>query len=137
MKQEVSGKLFTQIKQLYENVEIYSGQYAELNSKEHGIIRAVDRIENPRVSDVARELGISMSTASWCIDKLDKKGFLKRHRSEDDRRAVFLTLTRKGQTIVTQFDGIFEKLAAAARENFSKAELENLADLLERLSIKR
>ena len=122
---------------MYEQLEIYHGQYSELNTRENGIIRAVERLERPRVSDIANELNVSMSTASWCIDRLEKNNFLKRRRSEKDRRVVFLSLTNKGRRIVKQFNGMFETIAQAAEEKLTEQEIESLLTMLKRIYITR
>jgi len=137
MRNGTREKIVGKLKDIFERVEIYQGNYAELDTKENGIVRAIARLDTPRVSDVARELGISMSTASWCIDRLEQKKYLVRRRGEDDRRAVFLSLTRKGKAVVSQFDGLFEKFFRAASANLSEAELESLADMLGRIVIPR
>jgi DNA-binding MarR family transcriptional regulator len=137
MKSEVREKVVGKLKNIFEQVEIYQGSYAELDTKENGIVRAIGRLERPRVSDVARELGISMSTASWCIDRLEQKKYLVRRRGETDRRAVFLTLTKKGKAVVQQFDDLFDRLVSAAAEKLTEQELEAFADMLGRIEISR
>ena len=52
-------------------------------------------------SDVARFLGTPNTTISSATDRLVKRGFLKRARVEEDRRAVALELTDEGQSYVT------------------------------------
>jgi DNA-binding MarR family transcriptional regulator len=51
-------------------------------------------------SDVARFLGTPNTTISSATDRLVKRGFLKRARVEEDRRAVALELTDEGQSYV-------------------------------------
>lgn len=137
MKKELKDKIVGKLKNIFEQVEVYQGNYAELDTKENGIVRAIARLEQPRVSDVARELRISMSTASWCIDRLEQKKYLVRRRGDSDRRAVYLTLTRKGKTVVRQFEDIFVRLAGAAEERLTEPELESFIDMLGRMEIPR
>lgn len=137
MKKELKDKIVGKLKNIFEQVEVYQGNYAELDTKENGIVRAIARLEQPRVSDVARELRISMSTASWCIDRLEQKKYLVRRRGDSDRRAVYLTLTRKGRTVVRQFEDIFVRLAGAAEERLTEPELESFIDMLGRMEISR
>lgn len=137
MKKELKDKIVGKLKNIFEQVEVYQGNYAELDTKENGIVRAIARLEQPRVSDVARELRISMSTASWCIDRLEQKKYLVRRRGDSDRRAVYLTLTRKGRTVVQQFEDIFVRLAGAAEERLTEPELESFIDMLGRMEISR
>lgn len=46
-------------------------------------------------SEVAKELSITVGTLTTAINKLVKKGYVERIRSEDDRRVVKLGLTKK------------------------------------------
>ncbi|HOX27825.1 MAG TPA: MarR family transcriptional regulator [bacterium] len=137
MPDESIEKIVHKIKDIFEKVEIYQGDYAGLDTKENGIIRAIARMDKPRVSDIARELNISMSTASWCIDRLEKMKYLERTRSEHDRRAVFVTLTKKGKKVIRQFEEIFERIGRAAYEQLSGEDLKSFADTLERLEISK
>lgn len=47
-------------------------------------------------TDVARYLGVAMTTISSATDRLAKRGLLERLRPSDDRRAVALRLTAEG-----------------------------------------
>ena len=52
-------------------------------------------------TDVARFLGVAMTTMSSATDRLAKRGLLERHRPEDDRRAVALRLSETGKQYVS------------------------------------
>lgn len=53
--------------------------------------------ERPRtMSEVAKELNITMGTLTTGIDKLIKKGYVIRRRTEEDKRVVLVELTDKG-----------------------------------------
>ncbi|MGH6860801.1 MAG: MarR family winged helix-turn-helix transcriptional regulator [Phyllobacterium sp.] len=52
-------------------------------------------------TDVARFLGVAMTTMSSATDRLAKRGLLERHRPEDDRRAVALRLSETGKKYVS------------------------------------
>lgn len=51
-----------------------------------------------KVSDVARRQSVSNATASARIDRLERKGFVARVRSETDRRVVIVRLTDAGRS---------------------------------------
>jgi DNA-binding MarR family transcriptional regulator len=51
-------------------------------------------------SDVARFLGTANTTISSATDRMVKRGYLKRERVEDDRRAVALRLSDEGRAYV-------------------------------------
>lgn len=50
-----------------------------------------------RVSDLAKAMSIHLSTASNLLDKLEKRGLIRRERNGADQRVVRLYLTEEGQ----------------------------------------
>jgi DNA-binding MarR family transcriptional regulator len=53
-----------------------------------------------RVVDISTELGVTPSTGTRMCDRLVRKGLIRRYRSATDRRAVRLTLTPTGRSLV-------------------------------------
>jgi DNA-binding MarR family transcriptional regulator len=53
-----------------------------------------------RGTDIAEELQISPSSGTRMLDRLARKGLVRRTRSSTDRREIQLHLTRDGQTLV-------------------------------------
>jgi DNA-binding MarR family transcriptional regulator len=54
------------------------------------------------MSEIAELLNIPMSTATGVVNRLVKKGYLDRYRSEADRRIVVIRLTEKGEQLVSE-----------------------------------
>lgn len=48
-----------------------------------------------KVSDLSEKLGLSNSTVSGIIDRLEKQELLERIRSKEDRRVVYVKVTEK------------------------------------------
>ena len=53
-------------------------------------------------NDVAEHLRIAPTTASSIIDRLVRRGFLSRERTEENRRVVRLRLTKEGRKVQDQ-----------------------------------
>lgn len=66
-----------------------------LTTTELHIIEAIGE-ETLTMNELSEKLGITMGTASVAINKLTDKYFIERNRSEDDRRKVFVQLSKKG-----------------------------------------
>lgn len=62
----------------------------------------VDRHGEVIMSKISDEINISMSTSTGIVDRLVKKKYLIRERSELDRRIVLIKLTEKGQNIIEE-----------------------------------
>jgi len=77
-------------------------------------------------SDVARFLGTANTTISSATDRLVKRGYLRRERVEDDRRAVALQLSEDGRAYVERqlkmyrdmYRLMLERLLPAERDQF-------------------
>jgi DNA-binding MarR family transcriptional regulator len=51
-----------------------------------------------RMLDLAERLGVSPGGLTRIIDRLARRGWVQRHRPEDNRREVYVTLTSVGKT---------------------------------------
>lgn len=60
----------------------------------------VDRHGEIIMSQIADYVRVPLSTATGIVDRLVKNKYLKRERSESDRRIVVIQLTEKGSQIV-------------------------------------
>ncbi|QSA97476.1 MarR family winged helix-turn-helix transcriptional regulator [Methylococcus sp. EFPC2] len=55
-----------------------------------------------RVTELAKAMSIHHSTASNLLDKLAKKGLIRRERVSEDQRVVTVTLTPEGRELIGQ-----------------------------------
>lgn len=55
-----------------------------------------------RLVDLAGALGVAPSTAGRMCDRLIRKGLIRRSRTRTDRRAVLVSITGAGRTVVDQ-----------------------------------
>lgn len=82
----------------------------------------------------ARELGeatgLSSAATTAMLDRLEQKGFVRRTRSETDRRQILVAMTDHGREQVGRFYGplVFEGMGLL--EGFTKAELTGMTDHL-------
>lgn len=64
------------------------------------------------------------------IDRLEKKGLVRRVRSEEDRRQVWCRITPAGERLLARLDDPVEQFDRAAVRGLSPADQERLTDLL-------
>ncbi|MTI71006.1 MAG: MarR family transcriptional regulator [Firmicutes bacterium] len=72
----------------------------KLSKSELFAMLIVDRHGEVIMSKIADNVNVSMSTATGIVDRLVKKSYLKRERSESDRRVVVIKLTKKGTEVI-------------------------------------
>ena len=84
-----------------------------LSARQAGILDRLDDVEPTSVQDLARRLGVTASTMSLTLDRLERGGYLRRERSRQDARRVELRLTPAGVRIKRQQKFLEPELIAA------------------------
>lgn len=79
-----------------------------------------------KVGELGEALSIHVSTASNLLDKLEKKGLIRRARNNEDRRAVRLYLTEEGTNAVVAASQPDDGLVGEALGNLSEHGLSEL-----------
>ena len=91
-----------------------------LTTTELHVIEAIGE-QSLTMNELSEKLGITLGTASVALNKLTDKYFIERNRSEDDRRKVFVRLSKKG-LIAFKYHGSFHSniLEKITAENSQK-----------------
>jgi DNA-binding MarR family transcriptional regulator len=67
-----------------------------LSRRQASVLDHLDEVEPTTLNDLARHMGVTASTMSLMIDRLERKGYVVRLRDAADRRRVHLRLTSGG-----------------------------------------
>jgi len=85
-------------------------QGSDLTITEMHTIHAVGD-ERPRtMTEISRDLNITMGTLTTGVDKLIKKGYLTRSRTEEEKRIVLVELTPKGNEAKKMHDAFHQDM---------------------------
>jgi len=86
---------------------------AVLSQHQASILDHLDEIEGTSLLDLARHMGVTPSTMSLAIDRLESGGYVTRERGREDKRKVELRLTPAGARIKRQQKVLEPELVAA------------------------
>jgi len=75
---------------------------AALSAHQASIVDHLDDVEATSLLELARHMGVTASTMSLTVDRLERGGYVKRVRSKADARRVELRLTAAGVRIKRQ-----------------------------------
>lgn len=89
--------------------------------------------EQTTLGDVARCLMVTPAVVTGLIDRLERRGYVRRINSTDDRRRVLLALTDEGRVAAESVAGQLREEMASALSSFSMSDLEQLDASLARL----
>ncbi|MGO9909331.1 MAG: MarR family winged helix-turn-helix transcriptional regulator [Solirubrobacteraceae bacterium] len=73
---------------------------AGLTLSQYGLLELLVDRQSARVQELAAHAGITPSTATRILDALQRRGVVERTRSDEDRRAVAVSLTEAGRQVV-------------------------------------
>ncbi len=89
-------KLFNDILKI-EAAAIKQGEFSDLSVTENHIIEAIGKDREMTMTEVAKQLEITVGTLTTAINRLIKKEYVERRRIEEDRRVVLIKLTNRGE----------------------------------------
>ena len=102
-------------------------QYALLSVLYPG--QALDQVS------VAAEIGIDRNNAADVIRRLERRGFVERIPSTEDRRAKMTRITDSGRRFVEEAHDAMERAQSRFTASLSKRDRDRLMDLLQKLMI--
>lgn len=60
------------------------------------VLEAIQKLDVPTPKAIAQEIVLSQATVTSLIDRLEKRGLVKRQKSDTDKRSVWVGLTEEG-----------------------------------------
>ena len=131
---------------MYENIEVLLDEFYKtyykieeinlnqvikcLTTTELHVIEAIgDQLLT--MNELSEKLGITMGTASIAINKLSEKNFIERERSDDDRRKVFVKLSKKGLLAYKYHNSFHSNILEKVTSEISKSKMETFIEVFE------
>ncbi|HEY4963737.1 MAG TPA: MarR family transcriptional regulator [Candidatus Saccharimonadales bacterium] len=84
------------------------------------------------LNDLAEKLGVEAPTVTRKTQQLEKQGLVRRSKSTDDRRSVYLEVTDKGRNINRQIRLARRKLSEKALKQWTIEDRSKFIDLFEK-----
>jgi len=82
-----------------EEVSLRGSRFKDISIKEMHTIDVIGNFSDVTPSFVSKELMVTLGTVTTCLNNLERKGYIERIRSDQDRRVVYLHLTKKGRLL--------------------------------------
>jgi len=77
-----------------------------------------------KMSEIAREMGMPISTATRVIDRLQKKDLLSREKDPEDKRNILVFLKPGGEKIVKRVEDHTFEIISGNLKGFSKTDVD-------------
>ena len=122
---ELLVNLFNHVMDMEAAAVITEG-YKDISNNDLHIIEAIG-VEEPRnMSMIANKLTVTVSTLTINMNGLEKKGYIRRERGQEDKRVVYVTLTEKGRKAFYHHRDFHKKMIRAIVKDLNEDEMEIL-----------
>jgi MarR family 2-MHQ and catechol resistance regulon transcriptional repressor len=108
----------------------------DLNDREIDMLLRLGLEGERTMSQLAAEIVVSLSSATMIVDKLVRKGIVRREASAKDRRVVVIRLTKGGERKFTHIYQNFMLMVRTMLQSLSSREQDTLLDLYRKMARK-
>ncbi len=102
----------------------------KLSMNEMHVLEAIEKTEEPTMSNIARRLRVTVGTLTTAINRLVEKGYTTRYRQPEDKRKVLIALTAKADKALRIHDEFHEEMIEATIKDMKLDEDEILLQSL-------
>ncbi len=107
----------------------------EMSKQELFTLIIIDKLSEITMSQISDEMNFPMSTATGIIDRLVKKGYVQREKSENDRRIVVIVLTDKGKHLSQSLKNYISDYIRFIYDSLEEDEREYLFRILNKILV--
>ncbi len=121
----VRNAIWTSIEKALQPMDITAAQFVVFNS--------IARGKGRTIGDLCRLLGYDSGAMTRLLDRIEKKGLLRRVANPDDRRSYLVELTETSTLLVPKARRLVDKVFTALLQDFSDREATALKASLEKI----
>jgi DNA-binding MarR family transcriptional regulator len=105
-----------------------------LSPAEYRGIISINPGEAVKGNELSEKMGLSVSRGSRVIEKLTKKGYLKRTGNSSDRRCLTIALADKGLRVKNKIDRMLDQCEREFESKIPKSEIKSFINSLDKLT---
>ena len=113
---------------------VITEEFKDITNNDMHIIEAIGLSGENTMSSVAKKLKITAGSLTTAVNALVRKAYVKRERSEEDRRVVYIALTEKGEKAFYHHEQFHRQMTNAVIEKLDDEEIDALVKMLKDIS---
>ena len=133
---ETLNKLLVQLFRDVTDMEqkgISTPEFGDITNNDLHVIEAIGIGEPKNMSTIARELSVTVGTLTIAMNSLVKKGYVERTRGREDRRVVYISLSKRGRRAYEEHARFHREMLESVIGELTKEEQDTLIRALSRL----
>jgi len=124
--------LTTEIAKIEEKT-ITGSRFSELTGKQMHYLEVISNLNNPNLSELATELNLSKPSITAIVDKFEERGFIRKVKSDKDRRVSHIHMAERGKEIEKVHSKIHMKISDMFTSKLTDNESKSLINLLSKI----
>ena len=138
-QQRQAGFLMAKIRQVGERLfeRMLNDEGIEINSAQGRVMFALWQKDGVPINELAQKTQLKKSTLTSMIDRLETMDYIKRQRSDKDRRIILIYRTEKDRNMENNYIEVSQKITKLYYKSFSEEEINlfenSLAKILKNL----
>ena len=124
---QISGRIFEKILS-EKNIE-------EFNGAQGRILYVLWQEDSIAIKELSNKTGLALTTLTSMLDRMEKMDLIKRTFDKTDRRKILIILTEKSISLKDVYYEVSEKMSEIFYNKFSKEEINQFEDYLDRILI--
>lgn len=116
--------------ELLESEVLQDSGFSDITPKQLECLDIIQQFHNPSLSEIADKLSITRPSVTTMIDKLSKRNYVVRIKSDLDRRSAHIHLTSKGERVTCLHSSVHKKVADLLAKGLNVDEIQELVMLL-------
>lgn len=136
---ETYERVLLELRKITRAIELRSKQLSResgLTGPQLLVMRAIRESGNGlTVGGVARSVNLSQATVTAILDRLERKGYLQRRRSDEDKRRVEVTLSVSGMELLARAPAPLQEEFIQAFSELKEWEQTQILSSLQRLAV--
>ncbi len=136
-KQEILDHVLVALRRIVRSIDLHSKKLVQthrLTIPQVVLLREIQRRGRLSLSELAKHASLSNATVTGIVDRLEARDFVRRVRSETDRRQVFVEIITDGAKLMTAMPPLLQENFIQKLQELEKWEQAQILSSLERVA---
>jgi len=133
----ISDQILVALRRIIRAVDLHSqslSQKHHLTGPQLVVLRKIIDHGELTIGQLAKRVSLSPATVTGIVDRLEMRQWVTRKRNDNDRRQVFVSVTRKGLTVSRKAPRLLQERFVDEFEKLSNNEQGQILDVLNKIA---
>lgn len=105
-----------------------------ISAVEVDILQFLQNNDKQKMKDIGEHVNVKLSNLTNIVDRMETQRIVKRVNSKEDRRSIFVHLTKKGSDMLEKYNEFLREVSGRMKSAIPENEFQALVNGLEKIS---